>query len=92
MLIIFRGLGFLVPLIGIAALLATQAIVGSGYYDAHGWPKFAAGVVAGLLILLIGIGINKDRPSGNNHTFFFIPVEAWGVLAIVCGTVASLSK
>jgi hypothetical protein len=38
--------GFLVPLIGIAGLWVTQSAVGSGYYQAHGWPKFAAGLVA----------------------------------------------
>ena len=92
MLIIWRGLGFLVPLIGIGALLATQSVIGNGYYDSHGWPKFVAGLVAGLLVLLAGCGLNKDRPSGNNHTFFFIPVEAWGVIIFVYGIVASLSK
>ena len=45
MLIIWRGLGFLVPLIGIAALLAPQSVIGNGYYQSHGWPKFVAGVV-----------------------------------------------
>ena len=63
MIIIWRGLGFLVPLIGIAGLLATQSVVGNGYYQAHGWPKFAAGLVAGLLVLLAGCGLNKNRQS-----------------------------
>jgi hypothetical protein len=92
MIIIWRGLGFLVPLIGIAGLLVTQSVVGDAYYQAHGWPKFAAGLVVGLLVLLTGCGLNKNRPSGNNHTFFFIPVEMWGVLIFVFGVVASLSK
>jgi len=48
--------------------------------------------LSGLLVLLTGYGLNKDRPSGNNHTFFFIPVEAWGVIIFVYGIVASLSK
>ncbi len=43
MIIIWRGLGFLVPLIGIAGLLVTQSVVGDAYYQAHGWPKFVAG-------------------------------------------------
>ena len=69
-----------------------QSVVGDAYYQAHGWPKFAAGLVVGLLVLLTGCGLNKNRPSGNNHTFFFIPVEMWGVLIFVFGVVASLSK
>jgi hypothetical protein len=55
MLIIWRGLGFLVPLIGIGALLATQSVIGNAYYDSHGWPKFVAGLVAGLLVFFIPV-------------------------------------
>jgi hypothetical protein len=92
MLIVWRGFGFLAPVIAIAALLGTQAVIGNSYYDSHGWPKFVAGLVAGLLVLLAGYGLNKDRPSGNNHTFFWIPVEAWGVIIFIYGIVASLTK
>jgi Trk-type K+ transport system membrane component len=92
MLIIWRGLGFLVPMIAIAGLWLTESMVGSAYYQAHGWPKFAACAVAGLLVLLIGSSVNKNRPSRNNHTFFFIPFEIWGVILFVGGIVSSLSK
>jgi hypothetical protein len=80
MLIIWRGLGFLVPLIGIGALLATQSVIGNGYYQSHGWPKFVAGLVGGLLVLLAGYGLNKDRPSETPTHSFLSPSRPGGSL------------
>jgi hypothetical protein len=53
-----------------------------GYYQAHGWPKFVAGLVAGLLVPWMESRLNRNRPSGINHTFFFIPVEMWGLILL----------
>jgi hypothetical protein len=58
-MIIWSGLGFLVPVIAFACLVACEAGVETWfaddrYYQTHGWPKLAAFVFAALIIWPIG--------------------------------------
>ena len=62
MLVVWRGLGWLVPVLVIAALILTQlsvdALYGDGFYTANAWPKQAAFIVAALSIGLLGFVLN----------------------------------
>lgn len=62
MLIIWRGWGWLVPIVAFAMMVLTQVAVdgiyGDGFYTANAWPKTVAVVVAGLSIGLLGLYLN----------------------------------
>jgi hypothetical protein len=65
MMLIWKGHGWLVAAITIAALIGIQAGVDhlmqdSQYEETHGWPKLLALVIAGILVLVIG-GYLNDR-------------------------------
>ncbi|EKE75233.1 hypothetical protein [Gallaecimonas xiamenensis] len=99
MLIIWRGLGWLVPVVVVAGFLVGQllidAVLGEGFYTSHPWPKVAAAVWVAVLVAVLGYVLNyKKRPlrtdpeSGRqwkapSHTLFFIPVEFWSVIVLV---------
>ena len=66
-MIIWRGLGFLVAVIGFLSLLLTQHAVDSvsgikDYYQTHGWPKLAALSIAGAMVWFLGRHLN-NRPT-----------------------------
>ncbi len=99
MIIFWRRLGWLVPLIGIAAMVVTQLVIdgvmGKGYYTANGWPKLVCGGLIALAIAAIGYylnvmkrGVFVDPETGVekkevSHTFFFIPFQYWSVIFLV---------
>lgn len=65
MLIVWRGLGWLVPVFVIAALILSQlsvdTVYGEGFYKAHAWPKQAAFIVAAISIGVLGIYLNHKK-------------------------------
>ena len=65
MLIVWRGFGWLVPVIVIAALILTQlavdAVYGQGFYTANAWPKQAAFIAAAVFVGLLGVFLNHMR-------------------------------
>lgn len=85
MLFFWRGLGFLVPLVWVASLLITSGLVGERYYEAHGWPKLLAGLLAAVATGILGARLNKDRSGSNTHTFFFLNMEIWALISVVIG-------
>lgn len=62
MVIIWRGLGFLVPVIGIAVLLLSRlgfnVVFGKGYFREHDWPMYATIGLASVAIGLFGYVLN----------------------------------
>ncbi|HEX8072424.1 MAG TPA: hypothetical protein VF546_20930 [Pyrinomonadaceae bacterium] len=86
MLIIWRGLGILVPLLtaGVIFLVkaATDALFGAGCFDAHGLPKLLGFWCAAAFIWLFGAMLDDD------HSFFFIPVKYWAFILAFFGLVA----
>jgi hypothetical protein len=88
--IIWRGYGFLMPLIWLAGLLATYGLVGHQTYESHAWPKVLAGIVTAIAIGWTGATLNQNRPAGNKHTFFFMNMEAWAVVSLVIATWAAV--
>ena len=65
MIVIHRGLGMVVPLLGIVAALllniVTLKIFGDSYYQAHRWPKLSVLFIAGAGCWIIGICMKKRR-------------------------------
>jgi hypothetical protein len=102
---IWNGLGFLVAVITFGCCLASEYLVEQAfhddrYYQAHGWPKLVAFVVAAAVVAVVGrrlrhrqgkVLIDPETGSevivGRNHTFFFIPVEYWPPILLVLGTI-----
>ncbi|MFO6425233.1 hypothetical protein [Motilimonas sp. KMU-193] len=96
MLIVWRGYGWLIPIIVFGGFLSSQAVLnsiyGEGFYKANDWPKLAAIGVSSLLVAALGYWFNYkkrqvfiDPETGNkkkspSHTLFFIPVEAWALI------------
>jgi hypothetical protein len=96
MLVIWRGFGWLIPVIVFGAFLLSQLalnfIFGEGFYKANEWPKVAAIVASSLLIASLGYFLNYknrqviiDPESGEKkkspaHSLFFIPIEIWAVI------------
>jgi hypothetical protein len=95
-LVIWRGFGWLIPVVLFGTILLSQmaldSIYGAGFYKANAWPKIAAITVSSLFIALLGYLLNyKKRPivvdteSGKKtkspaHSLFFIPIEVWAVI------------
>jgi hypothetical protein len=65
MLFIWRGRGWLVPVIVLGAFalsqLASNALYGDGFYAANAWPKYAAIIFAALSIGLLGFNLNHKK-------------------------------
>jgi hypothetical protein len=96
MLVIWRGFGWLIPVIVFGSFLLSQvalnSIYGEGFYKANEWPKIAAIAVSSLLIASLGYFLNYkkrqvvvDADTGKKkkspaHSLFFIPIEVWAVI------------
>lgn len=65
MLIVWRGFGWLVPVVVFGALILSQlsvdAVYGEGFYTANGWPKQLAFVVAALFVGFLGFFLNHTK-------------------------------
>jgi hypothetical protein len=102
-MIIWSGLGFLVPGISFACFLLMELAMTSifndaKYYTEHGWPKLLACLMAAGLVGVVGLWLSQGRTyvdkTGQkvtirrSHSFFFIPVLYWAPLIAVLGLVA----
>ncbi len=65
-MIIWKGLGFIVPIIGLVAFFVTQlaldAAFGDDFYTSNGWPKLVGAFLAAGLIFLASRLLGK--PTG----------------------------
>lgn len=99
-MIVWQGLGFLVVVFAILAFIGVQyaldAIFGTGFYAETAWAKVLAGVLAAILIGVVGYKLNNKEgkividPDTNQeirlvkkHTLFWIPMQYWAPLSIV---------
>lgn len=95
-MIIWRGYGWLIPVIVIASYIGTHysinSINGEGYFEANPWIKWAILISDTFLIGLLGYLLNyKYRPNildletaeehrSPSHTLFFIPIQYWAII------------
>jgi hypothetical protein len=67
MLVIWSGLGFVVPVVALLCLviaqLVTDAVFGEKYYTTHNWPKTAACIFAACMLWSLGRWLNKPDPE-----------------------------
>jgi hypothetical protein len=84
-MMIWRGFGFLVPVIWVAGLVLTEMMIGEQTYEHHGWPKFVACLVGAIGIAIAGGLLNQDRAPGNTHTFFFVDMRVWALVSVAAG-------
>jgi hypothetical protein len=94
MILIWRGLGILVPIVWFATAflmqILTDKLFGTGVYAAWSVPKILGSIVVGLLLSVIGIAVNKDKYADNKHSFFWIPFEFWGIIVPVFTIIAMI--
>jgi hypothetical protein len=102
-MIIWSGLGFLVPIIPFGCFFVTQLALttifnDATYYSEHSWPKLMAWLTAVSLIAVVGWSLSKgtayvDKATGQeviirrSHTFFFLPVLYWAPIIAAIGLV-----
>ncbi len=104
-MIIWTGLGFLVAVITFGCCFAAECLVERAfhddrYYQAHGWPKLVAFVVAAAVVGVVGRYLRRRQGRvlidpktgdevivGRQHTFFFIPVEYWPPILLILGII-----
>ncbi len=84
-MIIWRGWGILVPVVLLLGLATVQLIVdrlfGDGFYTQTKSVQSMAIIGISVAIGLCGFSMNRGRSYGERHSFFFIPVEYWGIIA-----------
>jgi predicted permease len=94
MILVWRGLGILVPIVWFTTAciiqILTDKLFGTGTYVAYSLPKIFGSIVVGLLLLVIGVALNKDKHADNKHSFFWIPIEYWVVVAPVFTIIATI--
>ncbi len=95
MLIIWRRMGWLVPVIVLISLVITtiaiRATLGDVDVSAH-WQNFATFLLASLTIGILGYHLNYrkrtvvineetgEEEKSPSHTFFFIPMQFWAII------------
>jgi hypothetical protein len=101
-MIVWRGWGILVVVLSAVPLLivqlATDAVLGHGYYLTHGWPKFVALAQAAMIVWMFGRVLDSrpgrvviDQQTGQRLTLdggdhlCFVPVRYWPVLLLLAG-------
>jgi hypothetical protein len=102
---IWRGVGLAVVALTFGALVLTEVGVerlfsDDHYYQAHGWPKFVAFVLAAGMVWLLSDYIEKrqarvvvDKQTGQEmtlrgtHHLFFVPLKYWPAILVVAGLV-----
>tara|TARA_R110001599_G_scaffold64576_4_gene181781 strand:+ start:1801 stop:2448 length:648 start_codon:yes stop_codon:yes gene_type:complete len=96
MLAIWKGKGWVVPAIFLAAFADVQLFVdyfmGEGFYSDNRWVKVMALVAVAILVGVIGCLFNNrdgvihvDSETGKKtkspaHTLLFLPIEVWAVI------------
>jgi hypothetical protein len=87
MIIVWHGLGILVPIIIILTLslcdVGFDLVLGSGYSHSHIWIRGIGFLACAPVCWTFGRYL-RDR-TGRSHAFFFIPMHWWGVIVAIPG-------
>lgn len=96
-MIVWSGRGFLIAIVFIASMFASLSIIPKGYADYNFIVSF---FITGLFSWYFGLKWNKDNEQividektnkklrlKNNHTFFWVPMQYWGVISSVLGII-----
>jgi hypothetical protein len=90
--IIWSGYGLLVPVICFASWFlvpkGVDEITGDPrYWQTHLWPRILAFVLPGAICGALGWFLNREERI---HTFYFIPMEYWGMFIAALGVILPL--
>lgn len=96
MLIIHKGVGAGVLLVGVLSALAMNALTRSlfdrHYYSSHVWPKFGTFCLAAVTCTAVGLYLKSKEPAGTDqflgespHHLFYIPLVYWGPIYFLLG-------
>jgi len=104
-MIVWSGLGFLVPLIALVCIFVMNQLVGDATFHGFGWLKAVALFVSAVLVTLLGFFLKKqpdrvmiDKATGqemairSRHSVFFIPVIYWGAIYAAIGVYYLFAK
>lgn len=95
MLTIWKGLGWIAPVVFIAAFVDVQFIVdyvmGDGFYTDNRWVRIIAVMVVAVFVFVIGCVLNHkgritkrletgEKGNSFSHTLLFLPIELWAVI------------
>jgi hypothetical protein len=85
---IWRGLGYLVPVISLAAFVVTEIVTRgiSGdphFYQEHAWPKLLAAILAAAMLAGWGLALAKKSPQ--KHAFLGILMHHWAPVPVLLG-------
>jgi hypothetical protein len=89
MLIIWRGMGFLVPIIIIIMSLISQVLIdglfGAGTFEQHNAITLIVSLgISAIIIWFVGRAFNRRAiVYGTENSFMFIRMEFWSVILII---------
>jgi hypothetical protein len=93
MLLVWRGLGYLVPLLTLLSMVAMEALMRATtgnrhFYQAHGWPKLLGLWIGATVVWLFGRSLVK-KGDAHNHAFMRVPVHYWAPVLALAGVAAA---
>jgi hypothetical protein len=101
MLIVWRGLGFLVLFVTLGVVAAgaflTEKFMGPGQFRQQAWPLAAATAAAATACWFLGRRLNKPARSDANprrpwtHDFLFVRMEWWAFPLVAAAVVVFLT-
>lgn len=83
MIIVWSGLGILVPVVFALSFFGFEAVLEAfvedeTYCEMHGWPFFVSGLVTAAILWPLGTALKEG-----GHSLFFIPMRWWAVPALI---------
>ncbi len=91
-MIVWKGLGYLIAIIGFGSLVATQMIAegisgSKTFYQENPWVIFFGMLVAAILTFALNKTVLSAEPE--NHSLFFVATKWWPILFVGLGIMAS---
>ena len=96
-MIVWSGRGFLIAIVFIASMFASVSIIPKEYADYGFVISF---FITGIFSWFFGLKWNKDNERividektnkklrlKNNHTFFWVPMQYWGIISSILGII-----
>ena len=90
-MIVWKGLGYLIAIIGFGSLVATEMVVegisgSKTFYQENSWVIFVGMLVAAILTFALNKTVMSSEPD--NHSLFFIATKWWPIVFLGLGILA----
>jgi len=83
MIIIWRGLGLPIMLVGFFVTGAISAMFGLPYLAAHVWPRLLAFGMGGAVVYWLAW--LRERETARRDLLYFMPMQVWAIILLVFG-------